>query len=79
MKKVAKIIARQRIINPITMKPHDDEGLFALDGILYGNSREVDASMDDEVLRQSLIREFESEHPYFNAHSYELVTKTKED
>lgn len=78
MKKLANIIARKRIINPATMKIHDDQGLFALDGILYGKLRECSPSDDDAEIMQLLINEFEADHPDFFADDYELVTKVEE-
>ena len=78
MKKKVNIVARQMILNPITGKPHDDQGLFALDGIMYGTLRIVDENADDNEIMRLLIKEFEEKHPDFHADSYELITKLEE-
>ena len=78
MKKKANIIARQLIINPTTGKPHDDQGLYALDGIMYGSLHIVDEQEDNNKIMHMLIKEFEENHPDFHANSYELITKLEE-
>jgi len=78
VKKKANIIARQLIINPTTGKPHDDQGLYALDGIMYGSLHIVDEQEDNNKIMHMLIKEFEEKHPDFHANSYELITKLEE-
>lgn len=78
MKKKVNIVARQMILNPVTGKPYDDQGLFALDGIMYGILRVVDENVDDNEIMHMLINEFEETHPDFHADSYELITKLEE-
>ena len=75
MKKIVNIVARQLILDPTTGKCHDDQGLFALDGIMYGSPKTVDEHADENETKRLLIKEFEEGHPDFHADSYELVTK----
>lgn len=78
MTKKVCIVARQEILDFQTKKAHDDQGLFALDGIRYGKVHEVDLTENDRELMRRLIDEFEKDNPDFTAHSYELLTKEQE-
>ena len=79
MKKKVNIVARQLILNPVTGKLHDDQGLFALDGILHGTPRMVSEHADDNETMSMLIKEFEEKHPDFHADSYELIARLEEE
>lgn len=61
MKKKANIIARQLIINPTTGKPHDDQGLYALDGIMYGSLHIVDEQEDNNKIMHIVFAQLQSE------------------
>ena len=67
MKKIC-IIARQRIINPHTMKVHDDNGLRALNGY-YEDVITVEAPFDET----SFVLQFEEAHPELKGWNFQLV------
>ena len=59
------LIARQRILDCNTLRLLDDQGLYALDGIMYGKKRCVPSENLDDNLMKGMVREFESENPEF--------------
>lgn len=67
MKKI-RIIARQRIINPHTMKVHDDNGLRALNGY-YEDVITVEVPFDET----SFVLQFEEAHPELKGWNFQLV------
>ena len=67
MKKI-RIIARQRIINPHTMKVHDDNGLRALNGY-YEDVITVEVPFDET----SFVLQFEEAHPEIKGWNFQLV------
>lgn len=66
MKRMA-VIARQRIIDPKTMKIHTDEGLRALNGY-YEDVVTVEEPFDET----SFILQFEEEHPELRGWNFQL-------
>lgn len=71
MKKIV-LVGRQDIIKPKTMKVHDDMGLRAVNGILFGQARSIEDSVDPLTLWHDMKREFEQEHPNFRADRYTI-------
>ncbi len=57
----ARVVARQRIIDPMTNEQCDDVKLSALGGIIYGPVHEIEGGEDYD----ELINEFEKLHPDF--------------
>lgn len=67
MKKI-RIIARQRIINPHTMKVHDDNGLRALNGYY-----EDVITVEVPFYETSFVLQFEEAHPELKGWNFQLV------
>ena len=63
-----KIIARQNIIDPHTGKPHNDQGLMALNGYYESEIIEVEDSYDENTV----IINFGKLHPDVKADTYEI-------
>ena len=51
---------------------HDDEGLRALDGILFGKVKEINDPIDPLSIWHDMKREFEKDHPDFHADRYSI-------
>ena len=68
----ACIKAWQNVINPTTGRVHDEEGLQALDAILYGPVREVKVVTDEVFVEMEA--EFKNLHPDFCYDNLELLT-----
>jgi hypothetical protein len=67
MKKIG-IIARQRIIDPRTMKVHSDAGLRALNGY-YEDVVIVEESFD----KTSFILQYEEDHPELKGWDFQII------
>lgn len=66
------IKAWQDVINPATGKVHDEEGLRALNAVLYGPVREVE-DVTEEVV-EDMKAEFEELYPAFRYDHLEIHT-----
>ena len=69
----AYVKAWQDVINSVTGKVHDEEGLWALDAIHYGPLKKVD-SITAEVAEE-MINEFERLYPEFKYDHLEIHTE----
>lgn len=58
----AKLIARERIIDPSTGKIHNDIGLIALNGYYESPVIEFDSNENEDEILRTLILRFESEY-----------------
>ena len=64
----ARVVARQRIMNPRTKELCDDKMLIEQNGIIYGPVHEIDR--EDEY--DDMIDEFEKLHPDFKSADYKV-------
>ena len=67
MKKIG-IIARQRIIDPRTMKVHSDAGLRALNGY-YEDFVIIEVPFD----KTSFILQYEEDHPELKGWNFQII------
>lgn len=78
MKKIV-LVARTNIINPNTGRAHDDNGLHALDGIMFGHVREISDSTNPLASWHEMKGEFVKEHPSFHADRYTIRLESGEE
>ena len=71
MKKIV-LVARQDVINPSTHRIHDDKGLFALDGIRYGQVHEIEDHINPETLGRDLIKDFRKANPDYRVDRFSI-------
>ena len=71
MKRIV-VVARKKIIDPHTMRPHGDDGLRELDGIRFGRVHEIEDDVDERTMAHQLRKEFCKENPDFHADSYAI-------
>lgn len=70
MKKV--VLVGRKNIYASQNRIHDDAGLQALDGILFGKPREIEDQVDPLTIWHDMKREFEKDHPAFHADRYSI-------
>lgn len=70
MKKV--VLVGRKNIYASQNRIHDDAGLQALDGILFGKPREIEDQVDPLTIWHDMKREFEKDHPDFHADRYSI-------
>ena len=59
------------VINPAKGAVHNDEGLFALDAIEYGETHEVDSITREN--RKNMVEDFKQNHPGRGFDHYEVL------